>query len=119
MSKLAPDDRHSLQHLACRGLDAGDHVRVERLHPLGLRGGAPGELVHRERHAAAQRGDLRDLLAVGPGEPSLDQLRHAVVIERLQLDHGRRVAVDQAVASLDQRGAHRRRPVAEHDADVL
>ena len=70
-------------------------------------------------HAAAERGDLRDLLAVGPGEPSLDQPRHAVLVERPQLDHGRRVAVDQAVARLGQRGAHRRRPVAEHDADAL
>ena len=46
------DDRDSLQHLTGGWLDAGDHVRVERLHPLGLGGRASGELVHRERDAA-------------------------------------------------------------------
>ena len=56
------DDGDPLQHLAGRRRDAADHVGVERLHPLRLVGRAAGELVHRERDAATERGDLLDQL---------------------------------------------------------
>ncbi len=69
------DDGDTLEHLSSRGLDAGDHVRVEGLHPVRFGGSAASELVHREGDAAAERRDAVDLLGGRVGEVPRDQRR--------------------------------------------
>ena len=114
------DDGHTLEHLAGRRCDAADHVGVERLHPARFVGGAAGELVHRERDAAAERRrSASTSSAVGFGDVAADERRHVVVVERTELELGRSMPVDQALACLGQRVGQRRRPVGEHDAHPL
>ena len=84
-----------------------------------LVGRAAGELVHRERDATPERRDLLDQLGGRLGDVAADERRDVVVVERAELELGRAVAVDEALAGLGQRVGHRRRPMGEHDAHPL
>ena len=114
-----PHHGHALEHLAGGRRDAADHGGVEGLHPARLPRGAAGQLVHRERHPAAEGGDLVDLLVRRGGHVPTDQGRDTVPIEGTEHDLGRAMAVDEALAGLGQDVAQRARSVGEDEADVV
>ena len=91
------DDGDALQDLASGGWDAADHVDLDEAHPVGLVGGAAGQLGDGEWDACGERVDLLDEGLVGIGNVAGDERGGGGPVERRELEVDGVVAGHQAV----------------------
>ena len=86
-----------MEDLAGGGRDAADRVDLDQPHPVGLVGGAAGQLGYGEGDARGQRVDLLDEGFVGIGNVAGDERGGGRPVERRELEVDGMVAGHQAV----------------------